>query len=418
MKLKATTWVLCAAGMLAALVSIAPALGADAPTGSRTAGGAITSLGPTSITVGDLTCSRGAGSPSLDGYKLGDQVGIGCTNGVLVAVADHRTPATTTTTTTTAAPSAGARDPIGALTTTSITVGPLTCTIGPSSPVVTFKLGDRVRIGCSGGVLVYVVADTDTPPATTTTTSTTTTTAEPVVTRGGTLTAIGEHSLTVDSLTCTVGPSSPGIAAFKLGDHVGVACRSGVLLEIALLGDQPAAAPPAPPSGDHHDELQTRLGTISAVGGGSITVDGLTCSVATGSPSLDGYKAGDQVGIGCANGVLVKIGRPQVSGDDDFKVVVQLGSIVSIRGDGITVGPLSCKLADSSPSIDSYQLGDRVGIGCAGGILFMIGKLPAPGAAPKTEVKQALVDQFHGCIKRGSERCLVAGVLRRLTHKK
>jgi len=443
MKLKLITLALFATGLVAGLTLIAPATGADGPTTQTTTSsgttytatnGAISSLGATSLTAGDLTCSRGASSPSLDGFKVGDQVGLYCANGVVIAVV-HRdppatttttttttgtpttsTPTTTTTTTTTAGTPSGARDPISALSATSITVGPLTCTIGPSSPSVPFKVGDRVRMGCLGGVLVYVVADTDVPTTTTTTTTTAppptppVTTTAAIVTHGGTMTAIGEHTVTVDGLTCYLTSSSPSIAGFKVGDRVGVACQSNVLIKIvALTGDdQP----------QQHDDLQTRLGAISALGGGSITVDGLTCSVGPGSPSPDGYKVGDQVGIGCTNGVLVKIGRPQVSDDGGFKVFVQLGPIVSIRGDGITVGSLSCKLADTSPSIASYEVGDRVGIGCAGGILFMIGLLPSSDAAPKTVVKHALVEQFHGCIKRGAEHCTVAGVLRRLVHKK
>src|SRR5207248_11171900 len=112
--------------------------------------------------------------PSLDGYKIGDQVGLGCANGVAIVIVDKRTPAPVTTTTTTTTPQgAGARDPISALSATLITVGPLTCSIGSTSPTVSFKVGDRVRMGCLGGVLVYVVADTDVPATTTTTTTTT-----------------------------------------------------------------------------------------------------------------------------------------------------------------------------------------------------------------------------------------------------
>jgi hypothetical protein len=333
------------------------------------------------------------------------------------------TTATTTTTTTppTAPEPAGARDPISALSATSITVGPLTCALGAGSPAVTFKLGDRVRIACVNGVLTSIAADGDPPKPAATTTTTTTTTAPPpapsvtasgdgILTRGGTLTSIGEHSLTVDSLTCALGATSPSIAGFKVGDRVGIACQSNALIKIvALSSDEHPAAP--------HDELQTRLGPIAVLGGGSITVDGLTCSVGAASPSVSGFKLGDRVGIGCANGALVKIGALQ-SDDGGFKVAIQLGEIVSIRGDGITVGSLSCKLADSSPSIASFHVGDRAGIGCAGGILFMIGALPATDAAPQIEVKHALIARFHGCIKRGAERCVVAGVLRRISHRK
>ena len=428
MKLKATTLALFAAGLLAGLTLTAPATGADPPATTTTtstvygsASGAITALSATSITVNDLTCARSSSSPSLDGYKVGDQVGLGCANGVAIVIVDKRAPApvtTTTTTTTTTPQGAGARDPISALSATSITVGPLTCSIGSTSPTVSFKVGDRVRMGCLGGVLVYVIADTDVPANTTTTTTTTTTpapppvttTTTPVVTRGGTLTAIGEHSLTVDSLTCYLYPTSPSLTGFKVGDHVGVACQSNVLIKIVALSDEPQQQP--------RDELQTRLGSITALSPTSITVDGLTCSIGASSPSVAGYKLGDKVGIGCSNAVLVKIGALQNDDDSGFRVAVQLGPITSIRGDGITVGSLSCKLADASPSVASFKLGDRVGIGCAGGILFMIGALPSLDSAPKAEVKHALVERFHGCIKRGAERCIVAGVLHRLSHKK
>jgi hypothetical protein len=464
MKLKFTTLALFAAGLLAGLTLIAPATGADPPATSTTAtvygsaSGAIAALSATSITVNDLTCTRTSSSPSLDGYKVGDQVGLGCANGAATVIVDKRTTTTTTTssTTTTTSQGAGARDPISALSATSITVGPLTCSLGPSSPSVAFKVGDRVKIGCLGGVLAYVVADTDAPKPTTTEPTTTTTA---IVTRGGTLTAIGEHTLTVDGLTCYLYPSSPSLTGFKLGDRVGIACQSNVLLKIVALADEPkpdrdevqtkfgpitalsttsvtvdgltcSLGPSSPsvagfklgdkvgigcsngvlvkigvpPNDDRHDELQTRLGPITALSTSSITVDGLTCSVGTGSPSVTGFKLGDKVGIGCSNGVLVKIGVPQAD-DSSFKVAVQLGRIAALGGDAITVGPLTCKLAATSPNVSSFAVGDRVGIGCAGGILFMIGALPSNDTVPKVEVKRALV--LH-----------VAGVLRRLAHKK
>src|SRR5438093_10803710 len=140
MKLKATTLALFAAGLLAGLTLTAPATGADPPATTTTtptvygsASGAIVALSATSITVNDLTCTRNSSSPSLDGYKVGDQVGLGCANGVAIVIVDKRAPApvtTTATTTTTTPPGAGARAPISALSATSITVGPLTCPIG------------------------------------------------------------------------------------------------------------------------------------------------------------------------------------------------------------------------------------------------------------------------------------------------
>ena len=103
MKLKATTLALFAAGLLAGLTLTAPATGADPPATTTTtltvygsASGAIAALSANSITVNDLTCARSSSSPSLDGYKIGDQVGLGCANGVAIVIVDKRTPAPVT----------------------------------------------------------------------------------------------------------------------------------------------------------------------------------------------------------------------------------------------------------------------------------------------------------------------------------
>ena len=203
-----------------------------------------------------------------------------------------------------------------------------------------------------------------------------------VVTRGGTLTAIGEHSLTVDSLTCYFYPTSPSLTGFKVGDHVGVACQSNVLIKIVALSASRSSRTTTAPAAPATTSCRRASGTITALSPTSITVDGLTCSIGAGSPSVAGFKLADKVGIGCSNAALVEDRRAADRDDSGFKVAVQLGPITSIRGDGITVGSLSCKLAATSPSVASFKLGDRVGIGCAGGILFMIGALPT-GTAPR-----------------------------------
>jgi hypothetical protein len=428
MKLKLATLALFAGGLLAGLTSIAPATGADgqatttAPAVYVSITGAIAAISSTSLTVGSLACARTASSPSLDGYKVGDQVAMGCANGVFAVLTDRRTAAPTTTT----QDAAGARDPISALSASSITVGSLTCTIGPTLPPIPFKVGDRVRLGCLGGSVVYVVADTETP-APQPPPSTTTTATENATGARDSITALTTSSITVGPLTCSIGPSSPTVP-FRVGDRVKIGCLGGVLVYVVADADAPAAAttttttttttPPAPASAEHHEEMETRLGTITALGTTSITVDGLTCSVGASSPNVAPFAIGDQVGVGCANGVLVKIGTPQVEDDGGFKVAVQLGPISALSSDSITVGSLTCRLATTSPGLAPYAVGERVGIGCAGGILFMIGALPSPSAAPKAEVKHALVEQFHGCIRRGVERCTVAGVLHRLAHGK
>jgi hypothetical protein len=287
-----------------------------------------------------------------------------------------------------------------------------------------------VRIYCSNGVLIYIKADTPTTTTTTTTpvpttTTTPTTTSTNYTSATDAITALTSTSITVGQLTCSIGSSSPHTGDFKVGDRARIYCASGVLAYL-IRPDAPVTTTtttttttsvPTAPTTDHHDDVTTtRLGTISALNTASITVDGLTCTIGSSSPSPSAFKVGDQVGIGCTNGVLTKIGAPQVD-DGGFKVAVQLGSIAALGTGSITVGNLTCSLATTSPSVASYKVGDRVGVGCAGGILFMIGTLPSTDSVSKAEVKHALVERFKGCIKHGSEKCAVNGILHRLGHK-
>jgi hypothetical protein len=82
----------CASGVLAILVrgTTTPPPAPPAPPApvTLTAGGTLTALTTTSITVhndehGDITCSLTDGSPSLADFQLGNHVGIACTGGVL-----------------------------------------------------------------------------------------------------------------------------------------------------------------------------------------------------------------------------------------------------------------------------------------------------------------------------------------------
>src|SRR2546427_471824 len=109
------------------------------PSATRSAAGTITAVSASSVTVtpgdgGDpLTCVRAERSPSLDGFNVGDRVGILCLQkeGQLYLV------------TIKAAPPAGnsvsggtpglmheARGKVVAVSETSITIGPLTCIVG------------------------------------------------------------------------------------------------------------------------------------------------------------------------------------------------------------------------------------------------------------------------------------------------
>ena len=414
MKLKALALMLFTAGVLAGSTLIAPATGADSPTTTSatttttttptpsTAGATdpISSRSATSITVGPLTCSIGPSSPNVE-FKIGDRVRIGCVNGSLYYIVSADTPPATTTAPTTTTPSTGqtftTSGVITALSATGIRVDDFFCAVytgnytgaSPDPIALGFHVGDHVGIACLNGALQKIGAFDQSSGG------------DSVKTTKGPITAINATSITVNDFTCTLNSSSPSVTQFKLGDVVGVACQNGVLVKIGAV---------------QSDQLQVRLGTISALSATSITVDGLTCSIGSSSPSTTAFKVGDSVGIGCSSGTLVKIGTPKVD-DGGFKVAIQLGTISAVSATSITVGSLTCELAATSPSVAAFSTGDRVGIGCAGGILFMVGALPSPQAAPTPKVRLALFARLNSCVKSGTERCSVESVLRRFVKK-
>jgi len=54
------------------------------------------------------------------------------------------------------------------------------------------------------------------------------------------ITVLSTSALTVHNdehgdITCTLGPSSPHLGDYHLGDHVGIACAGGVLVKIVRL---------------------------------------------------------------------------------------------------------------------------------------------------------------------------------------
>ena len=266
-------------------------------------------------------------------------------------------------------------------------------------------------VGLLAGLTLIAPATGADPPTTTTTQTVYTTATDPI-------TALSSTSITVGPLTCSIGSSSPKAGDFKVGDRARIYCANGVLLYL-IRPDTPTTTTPAATTTTTtktEPNYTSATDPITALSSTSITVGPLTCSIGSSSPKPGDFKVGDQVGIGCSGGVLVKIGTPQLD-DGGFKVVVQLGPIVALNADSITVGKVKCSLATTSPSVASYEVGDRVGIGCAGGILFMIGALPSMDRVPKTEVKYALVKRFNGCIKHGAEKCTVKGILHRLVQK-
>lgn len=259
--------------------------------------GAVTALGASSVSLHDgdrdLTCSLDASSPALSGASVGQHIKVTCVNGVLTAWAPVSPPA-----------GHAARSAAGTLTALgsgSLTVhsddGDLTCALGASSPATTsFKVGDRVKIGCVDGILAAIAkVDGDGSGGHTT--------------RGalGTLTALTATSVTVHTdggdVTCTLGTPSPPTTGLSVGDHVKMGCVDGVVVGLAKVD--------APPPGD--SSTQTAAGTITVLSDSSLTVHGehgdLTCTRGATSPALDDYHLGDHVGIGCVAGVLAKIVR-------------------------------------------------------------------------------------------------------------
>jgi hypothetical protein len=309
---------LCSA-LFAALVLCTPALAVD---GTREARGTIAALIDTSITIKSgstsASCSLSKYAPALDGYRVGDRVAIVC-----LRSGDHwrltkirklepkptgstdgqktNTPKTEPPTT---SPPVVTFGTLTSLTATSLTVKDgdrsITCTVDASSPPLgDYHVGDRVYVGCAGGVLVKIAKPkSDTPPTTT----------PPVVTFGGTLTSLTATNLTVQdgtrSLTCSIGPSSPPLGDYHVGDHVYVACSGGVLLKIAK---PTTAPPPTTPTMSYVN------GTISAISTSALVVHGdggdVTCKLTDKSPRLGDFHVGDRVRAYCADGVLVGIVR-------------------------------------------------------------------------------------------------------------
>ena len=218
--------------------------GGGSDTKPVTFGGVVTALSDTSISLHDgdrdLTCSIGDSSPSTAGVKVGGHVRVACANGVLVTLVLVPTGDGKPTPPPPSPPhkTVGANGTVSAVSTTSLTVhtdgGDVTCSVGDGSPsVAEVHVGDKVKIGCVDGVLKVIArADTPPPPPPPPTGD--------VVTVGGTISALSDTSLTVHNaehgdVTCTLGPSSPRLGDFHVGDRVGMACAGGVLVKIVRL---------------------------------------------------------------------------------------------------------------------------------------------------------------------------------------
>lgn len=328
-----------------------------------TAGGTVSAIGATSITVRDLTCKITADSPDTGGVAVGDKVGIACSGGVLVKLV--KAPAEPSNATTGGS--------ITALSTSSITVAgehPLTCRLTGDSPDVTgYKVGDQVGVGCAGGVLVQIIRI-------------------PInASTSGAIAALSAGSITVDAeherdLTCKIGAGSPDTGAYKLGDQVGIVCTNGLLVRIVRLPLPPTA------SGTTTTSTAGAVGEIKSLGSGSITIDSdhdLTCTIDASSPGVAGYSVGDKVKIGCTAGILAAITRTDVTLTVSFLTTstssYAAGEIATLSTAAIKVDTdrdLTCTLNASSPSLAGFKVGDRVKIGCVNAVLVGIVRIDSP----------------------------------------
>jgi len=316
----------------------------------RTAVGTLTGLTDESVTVhnddGDLTCKRAEYSPALGDFHVGDAVKVGCTDGVLTAIAKVETRDVRTESGT-----------LVELTDTSLTLqmlsGRLTCTRGEHSPALgDFHVGDRVKVVCTNGVLTSIAKADDV-----------------TVKRQGTITSLSDASLTVHNgdgdLTCTRGDRSPALGDFHVGDLVKVACTNRVLTAIAKV---------------QADVYTGGIGAITALSSSALSIhtDGgdLTCRVTADSPALGDLHQGDTVKVYCKNGVLFSIAKVQSSTD---VVVTRQGTLSALSESSLTVhngdGDLTCTRNDRSPSLGEFHVGDVVKVACTDGVLTAIAKV-------------------------------------------
>jgi hypothetical protein len=202
-------------------------------------GGAITSLSDDTITLHDgdrdLTCTLDSSSPATGDYKVGQHATVVCSGGTLVAIAP-------VTTADVGRYFTGTVAEIGAASLTLTTEhGPVTCTFGDGTPsVAALHVGDHIGMGCKASTMQLVLirkVDGDGGTITTTTTAPPPPPTHVLTGARGTLSALTDGSLTVQTdggeVTCSIGGSSPSLESFSVGDLVKMACWDGVLHEIA-----------------------------------------------------------------------------------------------------------------------------------------------------------------------------------------
>jgi hypothetical protein len=323
-------------------------------------------------------------------------------------------PASTTAPTTTETPlvwRAGTLTTLGA----SVAVDGMTCTVASApSNLGEFKVGDSVYLGCLNGVLAKILRQ---PTVTTTATATAAVTMPPpetqLVWHAGPITALG-GTITVDGTTCGLSSPPSNLGEFKVGDRVYMGCANGLLVKILRQPTPPTTSTTAATTTSAPAQIVTKEDSVVALSSTSISVGPVTCALTGDSPSVASLQVGVRVAIACSNGTLVKLvvlpplrapvaptttSAPQ---SDTAGFSVRLGTIGTLTPSSITVGGLVCSLGDGSPDLGAYKVGDAVGVGCAGGMLFMIGKLPGSlPVKPTPGLKHALAARYRACVKAG-----------------
>ena len=295
------------------------------------------------------------------------------------------------------------------LTPTSISVGRhehhrLTCNLVPASPATTlFAAGDRVKIACAAGSLV-AIADVPKHEERSQCGSGRGTASQPALTYAiGPITARSDTSLSVQTMTCTVGPGSPSTSGFIVGTVVRMACKDGVLFALKRSDDGPRATTTSTATTTATTTTQpvttAITGTVGTLGSTSITVNGgddghasLTCAITGDSPSTSGFPVGARVRMYCKNGVLFFLSRVDgpttttAAGTTTTTTTTTTavrpvyagisGTIATLSGTSIAVnrtsgdGPLSlaCTIGPGSPSTSGFAVGSSVRMYCKDGV--------------------------------------------------
>jgi hypothetical protein len=301
---------------------------------------------------------------------------------------------------------------------TSISVGRhehhrLTCTLVPSSPATAlFAAGDRVKIACAAGSLVAIAdvpksrkSDHDGAPGAATT-------SQPTLTYAiGPITARSDTSLSVQTMTCTVGPGSPSTGGFIVGTVVRMACEDGILVALKRSDDGPrtattttttAATTTTQPLISAITGTVVTLGTSITVNGGDDGRASLTCTITGDSPSTSGFPVGTHVRMYCKNAVLLSLSRVDAPTTTTASTTTTTtappvysgisGTIAALGSTAITVnrtsgdGPLSlaCTIGPGSPSTSGFAPGSSVRMYCKDGALVILQHPDAPPAGTTT----------------------------------